>query len=168
MASVLGESLLEKEFITEAQLNQALERQRLHGGRLGHNLIALGSIREDQLSTVFKRVPSVPKDVKGTGLEPEFIVNLTLKHVLPLGEFRLPDLASRIKLPHGVVEKALDGLRQKRLVDVSKADHLAKCSYYYRVTDEGKRRGGELLSTIFTIPSQCVPLTSVPLTRTLY
>nr|MDA3971049.1 ATPase [Desulfobulbaceae bacterium] len=62
-----------------------------------------------------------------------------------LGEFRLPELAGRLKLPYGVVEKALDRLRQKRLLDVSKADQLVKLTYHYRVTDDGKRRGGELL-----------------------
>jgi DNA-binding MarR family transcriptional regulator len=142
MASLLGESLLNKKLITEEQLNLALERQRLHGGRLGYNLIALGSIREEQLSTIFKRTPLVPKDVTDTGLDPEFVVNLTLKHALFLGEFRLPELAGRLKLPYGVVEKALDRLRQKRLVDVSKADQLVKLTYHYRVTDDGKRLGG--------------------------
>ncbi len=65
-----------------------------------------------------------------------------LGQFLFLGEFRLPELAGRLKLPYGVVEKALDRLRQKRLVDVSKADQLVKLTYHYRVTDDGKRLGG--------------------------
>lgn len=145
MASILGERLLEKNYISEAQLNQALERQRMHGGRLGHNLVALGHISEDQLASFFQRVPQLPKDMTETGLEFEFIVDLTLKHILSLGDFRLPQLAGLIKLPNTMVEKALDELRQKRFVEVRKADQLAKLTYHYRVTDEGKRMGGELL-----------------------
>lgn len=146
MASILGERLLENKYITDAQLEQALERQRFQGGRLGHNLIALGFIREEQLATVFQRVPQVPKDLSDIGLEFDFIVDLTLKHILSLGDFRLPQLAGFLKLPNGVVEKALDELRQKRFVEVRKADQLAKLSYHYRVTDEGKRQAGELLA----------------------
>jgi energy-coupling factor transporter ATP-binding protein EcfA2 len=144
-ANILGESLLEKKLITEEQLNEALERQRLHGGRLGYNLVALGAIREEQLATVFSKVPLVPNDAQEAGLEPDFIVNLTLKHAFFLGEFRLPELAARIKLPFGIVEKALDELRQKHLIDVSKAAQLVKLTYHYRVTDDGKRRAGEQL-----------------------
>jgi energy-coupling factor transporter ATP-binding protein EcfA2 len=146
MASSLGESLLEKKIITKAQLNQALERQRREGGRLGCNLIALGYIDKEQLSGIFEKVPEIPKDVEATGLELEFIVNLALKQAFFLGEFQLPELANRIKLPYGIVGQALDELRQRRLVDVRKADHLVKLTYHYRVTDDGKRRGGELLA----------------------
>ena len=145
MPSALGESLLERNYITEVQLNLGLERQRIQGGRLGRNLIDLGFIREDQLSDVFQRTPLIPKDVQATGLELDFIVDLTLKHIISLGDFRLPQVAGLLKLPYSLVEKALDELRQKRYVDVRKADHLAKLTYHYRVTDEGKRQGGELL-----------------------
>jgi energy-coupling factor transporter ATP-binding protein EcfA2 len=144
MACTLGQSLLKKKYITEAQLNKALDRQRIQGGRLGHNLIALGFINEEQLASIFKRVPLAPKDLAETGLELDFIVDLTLKHALSLSEFRLPVMAGLLKLPLAIVEKALDELRQKRFIDVKKADQLAKLTYHYHVTDEGKRRGGEL------------------------
>lgn len=145
MARILGESLLEKQYITEAQLNKALERQRIHGGRLGHNLIALGFIVEEQLDSIFQRVPPIPRELADTGLELDFIVDLTLKHAMPLGDFRLPQIAALVKLPNGIVEMALDELRRKRFVEVRKADQLAKLTYHYRVTDDGKKRGGELL-----------------------
>jgi hypothetical protein len=76
MACTLGQSLLKKKYITEAQLNKALDRQRIQGGRLGHNLIALGFINEEQLASIFKRVPLAPKDLAETGLELDFIVDL--------------------------------------------------------------------------------------------
>lgn len=146
MTRTLGESLLEKKYINEEQLEQALERQRVQGGRLGNNLIALGHISEAQLAAVFQRVPPVPKDLTDTGLESDFIVDLTLKHILSMGDFRLPQLAALLKLPNGIVEKALDELRQKRFVEVRKADQLAKLTFHYRITDDGKRQAGELLA----------------------
>ena len=145
MASALGESLLAKKYITEEQLNKALDRQRIQGGRLGHNLVALGFIRKEQLDNILTRVPRVPQSVQETGLEFEFIIDLTMKHLLNLGEFRLAQVANQVKLPYSIVERALDELRQKRFVEVSKADQLAKVTFHYRVTDDGKRRGRELL-----------------------
>ncbi|MDT8335851.1 MAG: hypothetical protein RQ753_09140 [Desulfurivibrionaceae bacterium] len=145
MAEILGEKLLEKKFITKSQLNKALERQRLRGGRLGQNLITLGFLKDEQLATVFRKVPPVPGKLEDTGLDLEFLINLTLKHALFLSEFRLAEIADRLKLPNTIVEKGLDELRQKRLIDVSKADLLAKLTYHYRITDDGKRRAGELL-----------------------
>jgi energy-coupling factor transporter ATP-binding protein EcfA2 len=145
MTKTLGESLLEKKYINGTQLEEALERQRLQGGRLGCNLVALGHISQEQLLSFIQRIPPIPKDIPETGLELDLIVELTLKNILHLGNFRLPQAANLLKLPNGIVEKALDELRQKRFVEVSKADQLAKLTYHYRVTDDGKRRGAELL-----------------------
>jgi len=145
MAQILGESLLKKKLINRDQLDKALERQKIRGGRLGQNLIALGFIREEELATVFNKVPPAPRKLRETGLDLEFVANLTLKHALFLGEFRLPEISNRLKLPNSIVEKGLDELRQKRLIDVSRADLLAKLTYHYRITDDGKRRAGELL-----------------------
>lgn len=145
MTKTLGESLLAQKHITNEQLEEALERQRSQGGRLGCNLVALGYISQEQLLSLIQRTPPVPGDLAETGLELDFLVDLTLKHILPLGDFRLPQVAALLGLPNGIAEKALDELRQKRFVEVRKADQLAKLTFHYRVTDDGKRRGGELL-----------------------
>ncbi len=45
----LGERLVKADIITPAQLEKALEEQKISGGRLGYNLIRLGYIDEDTL-----------------------------------------------------------------------------------------------------------------------
>ena len=54
---------LTEQLVTKEQLREASRRQRIHGGRLGENLIALGYITEDQLDSVFKRTPPAPQTV---------------------------------------------------------------------------------------------------------
>ena len=146
MEKNLGTRLLENEIITEAQLQKALERQREFGGRLGHNLMALGFINEEELSRFLQPFPKVPQNINETGLELSFIADLVIKHVMFLGEFTLPDVASRIKLPIGVVNSAIEVLRNNYLIEVKGASQLGTISYKYAISDKGKIRGTDLLN----------------------
>ncbi len=60
MASKLGELLVKEGIITPSQLEEALEYQRLHGGRLGSILIKLGFATEDQVTSVLSRQYGYP------------------------------------------------------------------------------------------------------------
>jgi energy-coupling factor transporter ATP-binding protein EcfA2 len=146
MEKQLGTRLLENEIITETQLQKALERQREFGGRLGHNLLALGFINEADLSRFLQPFPKVPQNMNETGLELSFIADLIIKHVMFLGEFTLPDLANRIKLPIGVVNSAIEVLRNNYLIEVKGASQLGAFSYKYAISDKGKIRGTDLLN----------------------
>jgi len=61
MENLLGGQLVKEKVITINQLQKALERQRLHGGRLGHNLIALGFTTPGEIDTFLKRRPGALK-----------------------------------------------------------------------------------------------------------
>jgi type IV pilus assembly protein PilB len=56
----LGELLLRHKLIDENQLAKAMEEQKVQGGRLGSNLIKLGFIHEEELSTFLSRQYGVP------------------------------------------------------------------------------------------------------------
>ncbi len=56
----LGELLLRHKLIDENQLAKAMEEQKVQGGRLGSNLIKLGFIKENELSTFLSRQYGVP------------------------------------------------------------------------------------------------------------
>jgi hypothetical protein len=61
----LGEMLVEAQLITPAQLQEALRHQRIAGGRMGSNLVAMGSISEDLLMDFLAQQTGVPRmDVK--------------------------------------------------------------------------------------------------------
>ncbi len=141
----LGQILLEEQSVTKQQIREATRRQRLHGGRLSQNLVALGYITEDQLGTFFKRTPSAPQTVEETGLDLDFIAELALKHVMHMGEFRLSDLSQRIGLPTTILDEAVALLRQQKRVEVRSATQFVKSSFNFIVTESGKKYGGELM-----------------------
>ena len=55
MSAKLGEILVRENLITPSQLREALEYQRANGGRLGANLVKLGIISDDVITTVLSR-----------------------------------------------------------------------------------------------------------------
>jgi len=55
MAVRLGELLLRENRVTPAQLQEALNHQRAHGGRLGSTLIKLGFLDENEISSLLSR-----------------------------------------------------------------------------------------------------------------
>ncbi|MFO0600103.1 MAG: hypothetical protein U0228_32640 [Myxococcaceae bacterium] len=56
----LGELLLEERLVTGAQLDEALETQVIHGGRLGTNLVELGFLKEADLARVLGHQHNMP------------------------------------------------------------------------------------------------------------
>jgi Type II secretion system (T2SS), protein E, N-terminal domain len=56
----LGELLLGEKLIQPAQLEEALETQVIHGGRLGTNLVELGFLKEVDLARVLGRQHNLP------------------------------------------------------------------------------------------------------------
>ena len=56
----LGESLIQRGFITESQLKEALHAQLIYGGHLGTCLIELGYVNERQIGHVLADLFDVP------------------------------------------------------------------------------------------------------------
>ncbi len=56
----IGELLLAEKVITPDQLQEALEAQVVHGGRLGTNLVELGFLKETDLARVLGRQHNMP------------------------------------------------------------------------------------------------------------
>ena len=88
----LGKRLIDEGIITEQQLVMALERQKLQGGRVGHNLVALGCISEHALEEFFKRHPPAPATIEETGVGSNLLADLVMKHIVFMGEFNFSDL----------------------------------------------------------------------------
>jgi type IV pilus assembly protein PilB len=68
----LGDMLVKAALITREQLNQALQQQQTGGGRIGTNLVKLGFISEDDITSFLSRQYGVPSinlshfDIDGT------------------------------------------------------------------------------------------------------
>ncbi|MFZ3207498.1 MAG: ATPase [Geobacteraceae bacterium] len=141
----LGFRLVQEGLITEAELEQALERQRQQGGRVGQNLIALGFLTEIDLAAFFKKYPLPPQTVEETGLDIAFLTDLILKHILFMGEFKLTDVAERVKLSLSVIDKVMETLRRDKLVEVKGGTGYATMTYTFKITETGKTLGMERL-----------------------
>src|SRR5206468_6248677 len=63
MAVRIGELLLKEKRITSEQLQEALNYQRQHGGKLGHNLIRLGLIKDEEITALLSKQYGVPSIV---------------------------------------------------------------------------------------------------------
>ena len=142
---LLGQKLVRANMITEEQLQSALEWQKLHGGKLGRNLIALGFLSHRELRVFLKKHPDAPETLEDTGLELSFLTDLVLKHVLFRGGFNITNVAASVKLPRSIVNAALEELRREKFIEVKGASLYATASYQFQLTEQGKNRASELL-----------------------
>ncbi len=157
-ANPLGGKLLAEKLITESQLEEALERQQIHGGRLGDNLIELGYITLEAFTSFLRKHPAAPKTVEDTGLGLAFIAELALKHILFLGEFKFSDVTERMKLPLSVVDSAVEFLQRNKLVEVKGASQYVRATYRFTLTELGRKRASELLEICGYVGPAPVPL----------
>src|SRR4029079_12917370 len=60
MAVRIGELLLKEKLITPEQLQQALNQQKANGGKLGYNLVKMGFVKGEQITTLLSKQYGVP------------------------------------------------------------------------------------------------------------
>src|SRR3989441_5202711 len=56
----IGELLLKEKRITPEQLQQALNHQKANGGKLGHNLVKMGLVKDEEITALLSRQYGVP------------------------------------------------------------------------------------------------------------
>lgn len=140
----LGRRLVREGKVTEEQLERALEHQKRHGGRVGQNLVALGYITQETLEKFFKLHPAPPTTLEETDIDVAMLTDLIMKHILFMGEFRLADVAERVKLPIKIVDAIMETLRRDKFVEVKGGAGYATVTYNFKITDTGKNRSVEL------------------------
>ena len=60
MAVRVGELLLKEKLITPEQLQQALNQQKANGGKLGYNLVKMGFVKDEQITSLLSKQYGVP------------------------------------------------------------------------------------------------------------
>ena len=65
MAVRIGELLLKEKRITPEQLQEALNYQRQHGGKLGFNLVKLGYVKDEEITSLLSKQYGVPSIALG-------------------------------------------------------------------------------------------------------
>src|SRR5919199_1695350 len=56
----IGELLLKEKRLTPAQLQEALNYQKAHGGKLGYNLVKLGFVKDEEITALLSKQYGVP------------------------------------------------------------------------------------------------------------
>ena len=141
----LGELLLSRNVITQAQLERVLQEQKIAGGRFGDNMVALGYVSRESLESILQEPPPVPKTLQETGLESNFILNLLLRLMYITGLQTIPELSEQLKLTRSVVEGLLTFAKNEALVEIRGPAENNYTIMRYALTNAGKSRASEAL-----------------------
>jgi DNA-binding PadR family transcriptional regulator len=82
--------------------------------------------------------PACPQEINDTGLMPEEIERLILKYLLAKGSTSGRGIAQQIRLPFGIVDPVMKGLKRDQLVTLVSSAEMG--DYYYGITDLGRER----------------------------
>jgi len=141
----LGKQLVLEGKVTEQQLGLALEHQKLHGGRVGQNLVSLGYLSAEDLENFFRKHPAPPVTLEDTDVDESVLLDLVMKHIRFMGEFMLADVAEKVKLPIKIVDVIMETLKRDKLVEIKGGAGYASVTYTFKITDAGRKRSTELL-----------------------
>ncbi|WP_162601225.1 ATPase [Occallatibacter savannae] len=136
----MGDLLIRAKLVTEQDVQKALQRLSLCGGRLGENLVAIGAITNEQLEKFLHRTPREPENIPATGLDEVDLLSLLLKLMYVNRLQTVRQFADAIKLPYNIVleltRMAVDRLYLQNL-GARQGDSLIDMVYQF--TDEGRR-----------------------------
>jgi hypothetical protein len=144
MNETLGERLIKEGIVTQTQVEKALLRQKLHGGRLGHNLASLGYVSKDALEAFFRHKPPSPNNIEETGLSLEFLSELAVKLMFYLSNFNMFDISDKLKLPINIVDGIIQHLRQEKFCEVKGGTGYESVTYLFSITSAGRQRAMEI------------------------
>ncbi len=142
----LGEILVGGGYVTVADVEVAVRRQRIEGGRLGENLVALGRLSADQLAKAINATPAVPSTIADTGVSQRNLLNLLLKlmHIEALET--VPELAERMKLPSRIVQELLDDATHQRFAQaMGSVPGTAAFAIRYGLGEQGRAAARDAL-----------------------
>ena len=143
---LLGEVLIANGFVSRADVEAALARQRESGGVLGENLIALGSMSEEALRRAMQLAPAEPRNLAETGLSERFLLNLLLKVMFVRALETPSELAEAVRLPAGILEPVLRFARENGLVTVvGSTGNGMLVELRHELTSEGRRQAVDQL-----------------------
>jgi len=154
----IGELLLAKGIINEEQLTIVLQQQKIAGGRLGDNLVALGYLTRGELEAILQEPPAVAKNIDETGLDGNFLLNILLRSMYVSALQTIPELSEEIKLTRAVIEELLNFAKKETLVEVRGPSEKNYNIMRYALTNAGKERANEALRRCEYIGPAPIPL----------
>jgi hypothetical protein len=155
----LGDLLVQAKLVTVDDIAKALERQAIHGGRLGENLVAMGVLTEEALDAFLHHVPTQPASLAATGIESVDLMGLMMKLIYSARLQTIRQITDAIKLPHRMVTELVQMAVDRKLLQslgVRGADSFGGTSY--SLTDGGTRWTVDALAQVGYVGPAPVPL----------
>ncbi len=154
----IGELLLEKNIINGEQLTKVVRQQKIAGGRLADNLVALGYITREKLDAILQEPPGVAKTLEQTGLELNFLLNCLLRTMYVSGLQTIPELSEQIKLTRTAIEELLVFAKKEALVEIRGPSTANYNILRYALTHAGRERASDALRRCEYIGPIPIPL----------
>ena len=110
--------------------------------------------------------PPVPTRLEDTGLAPDQLEQLLVKHLYG-GELTGLMLANRLRLPFGILEPIIERLRNQQMFEVRGTTGTSSASYRYALTDLGRSRALQYLEINTYAGVAPVPLATATLTMSV-
>lgn len=141
----LGTLLVRAKLITTDQLDEALARQTMRGGRLGEHLVALGYLSEEKLQAFLHKVPVEPESIDGTGLDETDVLNLMIKIIYTSRLQSTREFSDAIKLPAHIITKLTRVAIERKLLYAKGVRPDNTSVMLYELTDAGRNWAIEAL-----------------------
>ena len=118
----------------------ALGLQRIQGGRIGENLVALGAIDADVLNGFLRRSLVGPKDIAATGIDEADLLALLMKLIYSYRLEKVGQFTDAFKLSQNIVmDLTRLAVGRQLLYTLGAHSSDAMMETRYALTDEGRR-----------------------------
>lgn len=141
----LGDMLVARGLVTQADVEAALARQVKEGGRLGENLIAMGLVTADQIAATINSAPAIPTTVAEVGISERNLQYLMLKFMQIEACETVLELADRMKLPRRLIQQLIEDAIHQRFIGATGATSDLALSTHYALTEAGRNAAREAL-----------------------
>jgi hypothetical protein len=139
----LGQLLIDRDLVTEEQVERANRRMRVAGGSLSESLLALEVITRERLEDVLEEPPLAPESLDDTGLGEQFLLQYCLRLLYVTGVETVPEAADYAKLPARLVNELFEQLQKRRMVEVLGPSRIHASVLRYALSDLGRERAME-------------------------
>jgi hypothetical protein len=154
----LGDILIARGVVSEADIQRAIEYQAQTGGRLGDILIAMGVITSDALDAILHDAPEAPKTIEATGLDGVELLKLMIKDMYVGSRELGQQLADDLGVTSHVVRELVQMAVTRKLVEPLGTTGKAVIELRYALTDTGRRWAIESLEQCRYVGVAPVPL----------
>src|SRR6266576_1346203 len=137
MAVRIGELLLKEKLITPEQLSQALSQQKANGGKLGYNLVKMGFVKDEQITTLLSKQYGVPSINLA-----QFKIDPTIVKLVPTDTARKYQIIP-LSRPGSTLTMASRGLEELQNSLVGGADDVEVLEELQEISAEALARQGE-------------------------